>query len=195
MTYGNYDPSTYNSGKQVAKDLMGYTTREEQKRVVEYTKNLKPDAIGDFLKGYDSENTNLAQDMFDYGGDTGFFGTILGSTAAGTAAGAKIGFSIGGHVGLGIGAAAGGLLGICSPMVYPGNRFFEQVSTEIGFDEKQEVLHDVAGKLMEYYNKLGKRDAVKEIKMILSKPEITTQDAIRLDEITSSCLLQRQAAC
>lgn len=66
-----------------------------------------------------------------------------------------------------------------------GDKFFEQLQKEYGFDEAKNLMKKVATHLSEYYKNNGELRKAREISVILEENGFSNEDAKKLDVLTS----------
>lgn len=135
--------AAYIAGKRTADNLAGYTTKEQQREVLNDAESIDKGTVKTYFTGYKS--SKQAQ-------------LVPFSKAA-----------------LSVGVV--NVKDINSPP------FFKQVMSEYGFEEKEKVSRDMAGKLRDYLQAQGRTDEAQKIQQILNNRKIYDEDVKDLDAI------------
>ena len=131
-------------------DLAGYTTRGEQKEVVDGLKDIDKDTVKTFLMGFQSTTGAKAAAYISGIGDKNI---------------AKF-----------------------RAMNVKNPGFFDQVMREYGFNEKEQVAKDIAGKLKDYLASQGRTQEAEKIQKILNNRKIYDEDIEDLDNIVKNTI-------
>ncbi len=70
-----------------------------------------------------------------------------------------------------------------------GNRFFEQLRSEDGFKEKQNLMRNVATKLSAYLKANGQPHLAREVDVVLQNQQFTKEHAATLDKVVKTILV------
>ncbi len=160
---------SFEYGESVRLKLTGYTTKDDQKAIIQKLNYTTSDSIGSFLKGYNNNQSF----------------SPLYTVVVGCAGGVGGGY-LGGFPGCAVGAVAGSVLGAGSTLNDP---FFTQLESEYCFPEKETLLKDTAKKYYEYLQNNNNKDGkdytkqLLELKRVLDEDNIDSTNAGILDRI------------